>query len=926
MAKDLKLRAVMDAKSVHTEIGKIISDIERMAKAQASGADRAAQVSEKAANKAITNEERVLRERIRIQRNSVSLLEKQAAAQERAVNKWIASEIKAEENARKAKEASEKEKAKAQERAAANALASEDRAAKERIRIQRASAALADRQEKEAANRSARANQNSLQQSRDMAEATLKVERKAALAEASVISDRFDRRLSIERVRHAQILADLKGNDRAIEAEIRRSTAVQNQIRMDKANLPNTPFQQLLGGIKKGAGFQDGIAGIVGMAGAAVGATVAISALKSGINEVMDASMEMTTLVQTLGYVAGSAEGAQKEFDFLMETAMRLGLNIRDVAPDFASLAVAAKGTKLEGEGLRTLFTGLSEGSTVLHLSAQRTAQSINAFQQMLSKGKIQSQEVVLQFGNAFQGGLKLMADALGKTTPEFLKMMETGQLTGDKVAETLEKVGIQMHKQFGGAAVEAADNARQSITKVKNIVFESSAAVGEVFVNAVGLAAKAVLGLGDAYDVVSVAARKANKEAFDSKLFSGKFANYGDNAEEQTAKAGSAIDDFAKKLQAAYEKKNPKKAAPINDTAEQIANQVKLEKELQDAVAESQADGNAKKIAQENLRYERSKQLLLGSAKEKELIEKIHATNVYQINRDAAEKFLEAEARTNEEARAAKYEASKKLFDATLKAEGEQNKRIIEQDRQTDALRSQYADMRIAANEDVAQRERDASDKRFADMREAYAGNEAALTVISQMESAERVRIAKAENDSKNQMMTQFVGSIGNLLTALGKKNRSLAKAGQVVQIGEGIANTALGVTKALSAAAPPWNFIMAGTVAAAGAAQVATIANQKYATGTDFAPGGMALVGEHGPERVFLPRGARVDTATETRQSMGFTHNGNVSISLTMPSGTTQAQANQIGAAVATGYLEELKAHRKRERDADYYLGARK
>jgi hypothetical protein len=38
-------------------------------------------------------------------------------------------------------------------------------------------------------------------------------------------------------------------------------------------------------------------------------------------------------------------------------------------------------------------------------------------------------------------------------------------------------------------------------------------------------------------------------------------------------------------------------------------------------------------------------------------------------------------------------------------------------------------------------------------------------------------------------------------------------------------------------------------------------------FASGTNFAPGGVALVGERGPELVELPRGSRVHTAEETR-----------------------------------------------------------
>lgn len=40
-------------------------------------------------------------------------------------------------------------------------------------------------------------------------------------------------------------------------------------------------------------------------------------------------------------------------------------------------------------------------------------------------------------------------------------------------------------------------------------------------------------------------------------------------------------------------------------------------------------------------------------------------------------------------------------------------------------------------------------------------------------------------------------------------------------------------------------------------------------FATGTDYAPGGIALVGEQGPELVHLPRGSKVKTASETART---------------------------------------------------------
>ena len=64
-------------------------------------------------------------------------------------------------------------------------------------------------------------------------------------------------------------------------------------------------------------------------------------------------------------------------------------------------------------------------------------------------------------------------------------------------------------------------------------------------------------------------------------------------------------------------------------------------------------------------------------------------------------------------------------------------------------------------------------------------------------------------------------------------------------------------------------------------------------FADGTDFAPGGMARVGERGPEEVYLPRGSRVVPNHKLGASRSVTVNVNV------PRGTDYRTADQIASA---------------------------
>ena len=79
---------------------------------------------------------------------------------------------------------------------------------------------------------------------------------------------------------------------------------------------------------------------------------------------------------------------------------------------------------------------------------------------------------------------------------------------------------------------------------------------------------------------------------------------------------------------------------------------------------------------------------------------------------------------------------------------------------------------------------------------------------------------------------------------------------------VGAGADTTGGAITRGLAVAA----------ALATGIAQVAAIEAQSFQSGTDFAAGGFARVGEEGPETLFLPRGTGVATATETSMMGGY------------------------------------------------------
>lgn len=101
---------------------------------------------------------------------------------------------------------------------------------------------------------------------------------------------------------------------------------------------------------------------------------------------------------------------------------------------------------------------------------------------------------------------------------------------------------------------------------------------------------------------------------------------------------------------------------------------------------------------------------------------------------------------------------------------------------------------------------------------------------------------------------------ALGGAIAGLGKE---LIKVGTLAIIAKIALNSVL---------ANPLALIAVGiALAALGSAIQSTTSRQRFAVGTRYAPGGMALVGERGPEMINLPRGSQVIPAAQTSQMMG-------------------------------------------------------
>jgi len=164
--------------------------------------------------------------------------------------------------------------------------------------------------------------------------------------------------------------------------------------------------------------------------------------------------------------VFGSVEAANAAFEDMRGIANYLGADIFALADMYAQMSAASAGTQLAGEATRDIFLSVAEASTVLRFNLEQTRGVIKAFEQMISKGTVQAEELRNQLGDRLPGAFNLFVRAyFGVETAteslrrEFNTLMRTGQLVS---AEVLPRVAEELRRTFG-PGLEASRRSAQA-------------------------------------------------------------------------------------------------------------------------------------------------------------------------------------------------------------------------------------------------------------------------------------------------------------------------------------------------------------------------------------------------------------------------------------------------------------------------------
>ncbi len=214
-----------------------------------------------------------------------------------------------------------------------------------------------------------------------------------------------------------------------------------------------------------------------------------------GVIQEARASLDAVTSVQGVTNRLSVAFGddpkvVAQQMKKVEEEANRLGISLQGASEGYSRFAVASQMSGSSAEDTFFIFSKMSEVSRVMKLSAEEQKRVFKALEQMMSKGKIQAEELTQQLGDALPGALNAMARAMKMSPAELFKAMEKGQVS----SKNLILFANEYAKTIKDQVVTASQSWQAELQRLDTALYKFRQRVGSGgFAEAMGGLAKAV-------------------------------------------------------------------------------------------------------------------------------------------------------------------------------------------------------------------------------------------------------------------------------------------------------------------------------------------------------------------------------------------------------------------------------------------------
>lgn len=201
---------------------------------------------------------------------------------------------------------------------------------------------------------------------------------------------------------------------------------------------------------------------LAALGGASIKAAADIQSLEASLTSVL-AKFDTGLPIQ---------QAVANEIDHLKAVTTSLGVSFSASVKPYTRYLAASKDSLETNRKVIKSFLGLSAG---LGLTSEDVNRVIRALEQMQSKGKVMSEELKLQLGDAVPGAVGLFAEAMGVSEAQLFKLMEQGKVSSD----VLSKVADTIDKKYGAAIDKGSKTIRANANRISNAFYMLRVNVG---------------------------------------------------------------------------------------------------------------------------------------------------------------------------------------------------------------------------------------------------------------------------------------------------------------------------------------------------------------------------------------------------------------------------------------------------------------
>lgn len=251
------------------------------------------------------------------------------------------------------------------------------------------------------------------------------------------------------------LIVSEKANTREIkraQREYNKYTARVNKARKATSNFAKTGLGSAVRGFKN-------LLGAFGI----IGGVMAIATLVKSVFNLTKTLNSMDFAMKAV--IKDQFEFAQTEI-WLSEITQAFGAELVTTTNRYIKFRAASIQAGLSAKETQDIFGTMTKAAGVLGLKTDELTGIYLALEQMISKGKITTEELRRQLGERLPGAMDIMAKAVGVTTSELDGMMKKGLLITKEVLPAFAK---QVEKSFGIENVKKVETLQAEVSRLSN-------------------------------------------------------------------------------------------------------------------------------------------------------------------------------------------------------------------------------------------------------------------------------------------------------------------------------------------------------------------------------------------------------------------------------------------------------------------------